>query len=170
MITSAAADGTPNLMPCGSTTIVSRHPLIIAPCVSYSAINERYAPRATLSLIRRTGSFVCGVPFIHETVLDAIRSAGNVSLASNPGKVRDAGLEVQAGERGPLMPALPVQFECDVVGEIRLGTHIMFLGEARRIRVRSDVTPQNPLRWCPWPTIEPCTPRAAGDAGLAAAS
>jgi flavin reductase (DIM6/NTAB) family NADH-FMN oxidoreductase RutF len=37
-----------------------------------------------------------------------------------------------------------------VVGEVRLGTHIMFLGEVERILVRRDVTPENPLLWCPW--------------------
>ena len=54
MITTWAADGIANLMPCGSTTVVSRNPFVIAPCVSYGAINERYAPRATLDIMRRT--------------------------------------------------------------------------------------------------------------------
>jgi len=41
MITTWAADDRPNLMPCGSTTVLSRHPLVITPCVGYAAINER---------------------------------------------------------------------------------------------------------------------------------
>jgi flavin reductase (DIM6/NTAB) family NADH-FMN oxidoreductase RutF len=41
------------------------------------------------------------------------------------------------------------------VGEVRLGTHIMFLGEVRRIRVRADVTPNNPMEWCPWADVVP---------------
>jgi flavin reductase (DIM6/NTAB) family NADH-FMN oxidoreductase RutF len=153
MITSQTEDGTPNLMPCGSTTIVSRQPLVVAPCVSYSAINERYAPRATLTLIRQSRTFVCGVPFIHDTVLDAIRYAGNVSLTRNPRKLADAGLDVEPTEYGPALPALPIQFDCRVVGEVRLGTHVMFLGEVHRIRVRADLTPQNPMEWCPWPIV-----------------
>src|SRR3990172_2894838 len=62
MITTWAEGGRPNLMPCGSTSVVSRHPLIIAPCVSYAAINERYAPRATVELIRRHGAVGWGAP------------------------------------------------------------------------------------------------------------
>jgi flavin reductase (DIM6/NTAB) family NADH-FMN oxidoreductase RutF len=48
---------------------------------------------------------------------------------------------------------LPVHFDCEVVGEVRLGTHVMFLGEVRRVLVRSDVTVANPLEWLPWANI-----------------
>jgi flavin reductase (DIM6/NTAB) family NADH-FMN oxidoreductase RutF len=153
MITTWAAERRPNLMPCGSTTVVSRHPLMIAPCVSYAAINERYAPRATLEIIRRTRKFGCGVPFIHDTVLDAMRYAGNVSFADDPDKVLHAGLQVEDCEWAPVLPGLPVHFDCKVVDEVRLGTHVMFLGEVRRIRIRRDVRPDNPVEWYPWAQI-----------------
>jgi flavin reductase (DIM6/NTAB) family NADH-FMN oxidoreductase RutF len=155
MITTWATDGTPNLMPCGSTTMVSRHPLMIAPCVSYAAINERYAPRATLDIIRQTGKFGCGVPFINDVVIDAMKYAGNTSLALDKQKVTHAGLEVQYAEWAPILPALPIHFDCRVVHEVPLGTHVMFLGEVRRIQIRADVTPRNPLEWCPWADIVP---------------
>ena len=45
MITTWDSSGAPNLMPCGSTTILVRHPLCIGVCVSYAEINIRYAPR-----------------------------------------------------------------------------------------------------------------------------
>jgi flavin reductase (DIM6/NTAB) family NADH-FMN oxidoreductase RutF len=153
MITTWAEKGRPNLMPCGSTAVLSRHPLIIAPCVSYAAINERYAPRATLAIIRRSGRFGCGVPFIHDAVVDAMRYAGNISFACDPEKVAHAGLEIEDSEWSPVLTALPVHFDCEVLGEIRLGTHIMFLGEVRRIRIRSDVTPNNPIEWYPWAQV-----------------
>ena len=153
MITTWTETGAPNVMPCGSTTIVSRHPLIVTPCVSYAAINERYAPRATLDAIRKSGRFGCGVPFIEETVLGAIKYCGNVSINANPHKVRDAGFDIEPSDWAPIPTALPVYFECEVVGEVRLGTHIMFLGEVRRIRVRADVTPNNPMEWCPWADV-----------------
>ncbi|RYD75665.1 MAG: hypothetical protein EOP84_17960, partial [Verrucomicrobiaceae bacterium] len=51
MITTWTASGQPNLMPCGSTTVLSRHPMIIAACISYAAINVRYAPRASLDQV-----------------------------------------------------------------------------------------------------------------------
>ncbi|MBC1235999.1 flavin reductase [Nostoc sp. 2RC] len=155
MITCWAEDGTPNLMPCGSTTIVSRHPLVITPCISYAKINERYAPRVSLDLIRKTGKFGCGVPFINDVVIDAIKYAGNISLAKDPQKVARAGLQVEAHDWAPVLPALPIHFDCQIIGEVTLGTHIMFLGEVRQIRVRADVTPENPIEWFPWANVLP---------------
>lgn len=150
MITCWAENGTPNLMPCGSTTIVSRHPLVITPCISYAKINERYAPRVSLDIIRKTGKFACGVPFINDVVINAIKYAGNTSLATDPQKVARAGLQVEPNDWSPVLPALPIHFDCQVIDEVTLGTHIMFLGEVRQIRVRADVTPENPIEWYPW--------------------
>ncbi len=124
LITSWYAPDVPNVMPCGSTTIVSRHPLVVAPCISYAAINARYAPRATLAAIRERGRFGCGVPFIDDTVLGAIRYCGNVSARVNANKVVDAGLAVERSDWAPIVPLLPVHFECEVIGEVRLGTHM----------------------------------------------
>lgn len=153
LITTWTESGAPNLMPCGSTTILSRHPLVIAPCVSYARINVRYAARASLADIRRTGRFGCGVPFIDERVVDGLRYAGNVSIVDDPDKVAHAGFAAEASAWAPLLPALPVHFDCEVTGQVRMGTHIMFLGEVRRIVVRRDVTPENPLEWCPWADV-----------------
>jgi flavin reductase (DIM6/NTAB) family NADH-FMN oxidoreductase RutF len=153
LITGWAPGRVPNLMPCGSTTIVSRQPLVISPCVSYAAINERYAPRVTLDIIRETRRFGCGVPFIDDVVLSGIKYAGNVSLARNPRKVADAGFEIDPADWAPVLTAVPVHFDCQVIGEVRLGTHIMFLGEVKRIRVRADVGPDNPIQWCPWAQV-----------------
>jgi flavin reductase (DIM6/NTAB) family NADH-FMN oxidoreductase RutF len=161
MITTWAEDGIPNLMPCGSTTIISRQPMIISPCVSYARINERYAPRQSLDVIRRTGKFGCGVPFLNDTVISAIKYAGNVSLATNRNKVVASGLEVEPRPWAPVLTGLPVHFDCEVVGEVRLGTHIMFLGEVRRIEIRADVSADNPLRWYPWADVVPVEAAAA---------
>lgn len=155
MITTWAADERPNLMPCGSTTVVSRDPLVITPCVGYAAINERYAPRLTLELIRKNRAFGCGVPFISDRVVAAIKYAGNVSFQVVGDKVARAGLAVERGGLAPVLPELPVHFDCEVLDEVRLGTHVMFLGAVRRIRVRPDVTPANPLEWCPWADVRP---------------
>lgn len=162
MITSWDGD-VPNLMPCGSTTIVSRHPLIITPCVSYAAINERYAPRHSLGTIRRTGRFGCGVPFANDAVVASIRYAGNMSLRHDINKIAHAGLDVEPDPWAPVVPSLPIHFDCQVVGEVRLGTHIMFLGEVKKVRVRSDVSPSNPMVWCPWADVVR-VPSAAGPA------
>jgi len=155
MITTWAADDRPNLMPCGSTTVLSRHPLVITPCVGYAAINERYAPRLTLELIRKNRAFGCGVPFISDQVIAAIKYAGNVSMQAAGDKVARAGLAVERGGPSPVLTDLPVHFDCEVLDEVRLGTHVMFLGAVKRIRVRPDVTAANPLEWCPWADVRP---------------
>ena len=155
MITTWTPDGRPNLMPCGSTTVVSRHPLVITPCVGYAAINERYAPRLTLDLIRKNRAFGCGVPYVSDRVVAAIKLAGNVSLQAAGDKVARTGLGVTRGPLAPVLDDLPVHFDCEVMDEVRLGTHVMFLGAVRRIRVRADVSPANPLEWCPWADVLP---------------
>ncbi|HET7343861.1 MAG TPA: flavin reductase, partial [Methylomirabilota bacterium] len=107
----------------------------------------------TLELIRKNRAFGCGVPFISERVVAAIKYAGNVSFQAAGDKVARAGLGVARGGPAPVLTDLPVHFDCEVMDEIRLGTHVMFLGAVRRIRVRDDVTPANPLEWCPWADV-----------------
>ena len=129
--------------------------MIIACCLSYARINARYAPRASIEFLRKGGAFGCGVPFIHDRVVAAIMQLGLVSHRNDPDKVARAGLAVAGGAAAPLLPALPIQFECKVVDELALGTHAMFLGEVQRIHVRADVQPNNPLTWCPWSFVGP---------------
>jgi flavin reductase (DIM6/NTAB) family NADH-FMN oxidoreductase RutF len=152
MITAWSGDR-PNLMPCGSTTVVSRDPLVVTPCIGYAAINERYARRSTLDLVRTTGAFACGVPYVDDRIVAAITYAGNVSLPLDVDKVARTGLTVVRGERAPILADLPVTFECELMDEVRLGTHAMCLGRVRRIVVRPDVTPAAPLEWCPWADV-----------------
>lgn len=154
LITSWTDDGTPNLMPCGSTTVVSRDPLTISPCVSNAKINERYATRKSLEIIRKSGRFGCSVPFIHDRIIDAMKYAGNNSLAHDIGKVQNSGLTIGDSEFGPIIKEAPIHYDCEVMDEVRLGTHIMFLGKVKRIYVRDDVSPENPLEWCPWAGLE----------------
>ena len=107
IITSRSRDGVENVMPCGSTTIVSRHPLVVAPCISYAAVNERYAPRASLDLILDSGWFGCGVPFIDDTVVDAIRYSGNMSLRDDAEKIVNCGLQMAPGIVFQFSPICP---------------------------------------------------------------
>jgi flavin reductase (DIM6/NTAB) family NADH-FMN oxidoreductase RutF len=153
MITSYSEKGVPNVMPCGSTFMVSRYPLTVGICVSYAAINERYAPRASLDFIQKNGAFGCGVPFINDTIRRAIGYAGNLSMKKDPQKLANSGLFFEDGEWGPVLTDIPIYFGCKVKEEIKLGTHILFLGEVQEIRVRRDVTPDNAMEWCPWVDI-----------------
>jgi flavin reductase (DIM6/NTAB) family NADH-FMN oxidoreductase RutF len=156
LITSWDEDGTPAFMPCGSTNVVSRHPFTIAPCLTYAEINERYARRHSLDIIRNSGRFAVAVPHISKSVIDAVKYAGNISLTQDRNKLRNSGLHIgpESGY-GPVIAQSPIHYDCEVVGEVRLGTHVMLLGEVRRILVRSDVTPENPMEWYPWAAVTP---------------
>lgn len=139
----------PNIMPCGSTMVVSRHPMTIAVSVAYAAINTRYNVRATLDIMRKTKTFGCGVPYIDDRIIDSILYSGNVSFAEDSKKVENSGLQWEYEKCGPVITAFPIHFDCRVVDEIQLGTHSMFLGEVCKIKVRKDVRLVNPIEWIP---------------------
>lgn len=153
IITARTTDGVPNLMPCGSTAVVSRSPLTIACCICYAAVNVRYSPRMTLQLIRESKRFGYAVAFSGDAIVSAINYCGNVSLALDRQKVAHSGLKVIGGETSPVLPALPIHYDCRLVEEVRLGTHSLLLGEVQSIRLRSDVTAANPLEWYPWADV-----------------
>jgi flavin reductase (DIM6/NTAB) family NADH-FMN oxidoreductase RutF len=153
MVTSLREDGTPNLMPCGSTAVVGRHPFIIGICVAYAQINERYKKRSSLDMIKQTGKFGCGVPYVDDKIVEGITYAGNRSLSEDKYKITNAGLVVDSSFDVPVLPDLPITFVCKVVGEVKLGTHLLMLGEVVRILVRDDVSPDNPLTWFPWADV-----------------
>jgi len=150
LITATTDDGRSGVFPCGSTAVVSRHPLTIAICVTYASINERYAPRATLELLRQAGRFGCGVPIYRGDVLEAIRFLGSVSFRDCPDKIDHAGLAAVRLGGTLAFEELPVHFDCRIVGEVALGTHAMILGQVEQVFVRRDVGADAPLEWCPW--------------------
>jgi flavin reductase (DIM6/NTAB) family NADH-FMN oxidoreductase RutF len=153
MITTLDSDGVPNLMPCGSTSIFVRHPLCIGICVSYAEINIRYAPRGSLGALNETGRFCCGVPFIHDAIIDAIKYSGNVSIKKDKKKIQNAGLKMELHGCFPVLQDLPIHFFCEVVKAVRLGTHFLYIGEVKSILVRDDVNTDNPLKWYPYPDV-----------------
>lgn len=143
-----------NVMPCGSTTVVSRDPLVVAPCISYAPINQRYAPRASLDRIEAAGRFGCGVPRRAPGIEAAIGYLGNVSVRGDPDKTANAGMTALPLGASPVLAELPVHFDCRLIGRVRMGTHVMLLGEVERIYARDDVGPDAPLEWIPWADVE----------------
>ncbi|MGH9349523.1 MAG: flavin reductase [Vicinamibacterales bacterium] len=152
IVTAWQDDGTPTAMPCGSSGVMSRLPLTLAACISNSAINERYAPRATLATVQARQRFGVGVPYTSPEIVRAISYMGNVSARVDPQKVRHAGLTALEGD-SPVMAELPIHFECRVAREVNLGTHVLVLGEVEQIHVRRDLAPEQPIEWLPWATI-----------------
>lgn len=155
MVTSTDRDGRLNVMPCGSTTIVSRDPLVVAPCISYAAINDRYAPRHSLDAILETGRFGCSVPFLSDAVVAGITYSGNTSLRDDPDKLAHSGFAAVDEDGSPRLLGFPVHFSCRLVDRVRLGTHWMLLGEAVSVTVDPAVSAANPLSWSPWATVSP---------------
>ena len=153
MVTTWTESGAPNLMPCGSTTIVSRHPMVVAVAICHYPINDRYAPRLSLQAMLARGRFGCGVAYDGPSVIEAVRYAGNISFARDPDKVANAGLTVCDLPGAPMLPALPIHFDCRITGQEALGTHTLVFGEVERILVRSDISPSNFLEWDPWPNV-----------------
>jgi flavin reductase (DIM6/NTAB) family NADH-FMN oxidoreductase RutF len=155
LITVTTPSGARNAFPCGSTTVLVRQPLTIGICVSYAQINIRYAPRASLEFIREAGHFGCGVPVYRPDVIDAITYLGNLSLRDEPEKVVKSGLTPVQFKQSFGFDELPIHFECRVVGEMKLGTHTLFLGRVEEVQVRTDLTPATPLEWCAWAGLMP---------------
>ena len=150
LITVEDGEGGVGGMACGSTTILSRHPLTVAICVSYASINERYARRASLDLLERADRFGCGVPYYDSDVLEAIRYRENISRPSHPGKVENCGLTPARVGGSIGLAELPVRYDCRIVESKRLGTHVLALGEVENMFVHRDVTPNKSLEWCQW--------------------
>ena len=155
IITVETPDGTRGAFPCGSTAMVARNPLTVGIAVCYANVNVRYAPRASLDLIRTAGRFGCGVPIYRQDVIEAIGYLGNISLRNDPDKVRHSGFSPVTLGNSFGFAELPVHFDCRVVEEIRLGTHSLFLGQVERVFVRRGVTSASPLEWCPWAGQQP---------------
>jgi flavin reductase (DIM6/NTAB) family NADH-FMN oxidoreductase RutF len=150
LITVEDGEGHVGGLACGSTTVLARHPLTVAICVSYARINERYARRASLDLLERAQRFGCGVPHYAADVLEAIRYLGNVSRPADPGKVENCGLTPARLGRTLGFAELPVHYDCRIVARRRLGTHVLILGEVENVFVRRELAPESPLEWCPW--------------------
>ena len=153
LVTTWGEGGVPNLMPCGSTSVLIRHPLCFAICVSYAKINVRYAPRASLKSLMEQKQFICGVPFADNLIIDAIKYAGNISVSQDKEKINNAGLEYLKDEYGPVLSALPINYRCKIVDIVRLGTHFLMLGEVQSVIVRDDVTKENCLKWYSYPDV-----------------
>ena len=79
---------------------------------------------------------------------------GTTSFVKDPDKIINSGLHISNRPLAPRLDDLPIHFECKLTGEIRMGTHIMLLGEVKSILVRNDLTIQNPISWCPWPDLK----------------
>ena len=158
VITVVAEDGRFNMMPCGSTMMVNRHPLTIAASIAYAEINVRYRRRETLEMIERAGVFGVCVFSDQEHFVEAVNLSGNLSIADGIDKFRDAGLTPLRGrETGTvLVKEAPVCYECRLAEARRLGTHKMLFGEVLAVTLDQRIARGDTrLLWHPLAKIVP---------------
>jgi flavin reductase (DIM6/NTAB) family NADH-FMN oxidoreductase RutF len=131
--TVGAAGGT-NLAPFSYFNAVSSDPPLVA-----ISINDRPDdPKDTLRNIRETGEFV--VNLVNEPLLDGmVRTAGEWPRETS--EFGPAGLTPAPSERvkPPYVAESPLQLECRLHREIRLGGSFLVVGEVVLARVRDDV-------------------------------
>lgn len=156
MISTRGIDGIDNVTPCGSTAVVGRFPLTFSVCMAYAEFNERYTKRGCITALEETGKFGCGVPFDSPEMVRVIRHLGNTSIQDFPDKVKRSGATLADENIAGVVPVirqLPVHFDFSIISQIKMGSHIMFLGRVERILVRRKVMPKNPIVWSPWAQI-----------------
>jgi flavin reductase (DIM6/NTAB) family NADH-FMN oxidoreductase RutF len=123
LLSCVAADGRPNLIAIGWTTVACHDP----PMVAVSVGHDRYSH----GLIASSGQFVMAVP--GEDIADAVLTAGTCSGARTD-KFSKTGLTPLPASvvRPPLVAEALVNLECVVRGSLVAGDHTLFVGEVVR--------------------------------------
>jgi len=126
--------GVTNLAPFSYFNAVSSEPPLVAIAISDRADD----PKDTLRNIRETREFVVNV--VSEPLLDAmVHTAGEWPKTTS--EFGPSGLTPAPSERvsAPYVAESPLQLECVLHSEIRLGNSFLVVGEVILARVRDDV-------------------------------
>ena len=130
LVTSADADGRPNVVTLGEGFNVSiASPVIVG--IAIRTVTYSYA------LIRDGGEFVVNLPTAD--MLEAVDGVGSIS-GRECDKFQRFGLTALPAERvrPPLIAQCPLNVECRVLSEQQVGDHQLFLGEALAEHVDED--------------------------------
>jgi len=130
LVTSADADGKPNVATAGEVFMMSLRPLIVA-------VGFRPATY-TNKLIHSTKEFVVNLP--RQEILEAVDYCGSVT-GRKVDKFEATGLTALPAKyvRPPLIKECPVNVECRVRDVIRLGSHDVFAGDVLTIHVDEEI-------------------------------
>ncbi|MHB0878205.1 MAG: flavin reductase family protein [Anaerolineae bacterium] len=131
LVTSVAADGTPNIITLGEVFNIS----IEDPVIVGLAIHPR---RYSNELIRLSGEFVVNFPTIE--IADLAMACGGCSGRSVD-KFALTGLTPLPASmvKAPLIAECPVNLECRLLSVTTIGDHDLFTGEVLVQRVDQDV-------------------------------
>jgi flavin reductase (DIM6/NTAB) family NADH-FMN oxidoreductase RutF len=95
--------------------------------------------RLTYANLKAKGAFTINVPSTSQA--EAVDYLGIVSGRDRPDKIAVAGMEVDKGEvvDAPIISSCPVNVECELIGELEIGSHTWFVGEVKHIRADEEL-------------------------------
>lgn len=119
-----------NLITVAWAGIVCSNP----PMISVSIRPERYSR----GLIESTGEFTVNVPTV--SMAEMVDYCGMVS-GRNVDKFKAANLTAKPGSKvsAPIVDECPLALECRVVHSLKLGSHIMYVGEIVAVQADSEL-------------------------------
>lgn len=123
-------DGKPNIMTASWVGICSSKP----PCVTISLRESRH----TYTNIMGTGSFTVNIPSVE--FADVAAYVGTVS-GRDRDKFADCGLTPVASKKvnAPYIKEFPIVLECMMIRTMPLGSHTMFIGEIKDVKVDPSI-------------------------------
>jgi len=122
LVTSAAEDGTPNIIVLGECFNISiSHPVVVGLAIMPS--------RYSYELIQKAGEF--GVNFPTADLVEVVDRCGSVSGREVGDKFAHVGLTPFPATKikAPLIEECPVNLECRLIDIIKAGDHDLFRGE-----------------------------------------
>lgn len=122
-----------NFMPCGSTTVVNRHPFQFAVAVSHLNNNLRYRKRYSLKNILKRKKITLGVPYSSSGILRMINYMGNVSKMNFNEKINNVKFEMSKCNYGPIFNELPITYGCELYKKIKLKTHTLLIFTVKKV-------------------------------------
>jgi len=137
LVSCGRMEGPRNIVTVAWTGVACSDP----PMITIALRPDRYS----CELIRRYGDFVVNVP--HREQLQAVDWCGTVS-GRDVDKFAAMGLTARAAARtaAPLIEECPVNLECEVRHQLRLGSHWLFVGEVLAVQV-DDGLGEDSSRW-----------------------
>ena len=122
-----------NFMPCGSTTVVNRHPFQFATAVSHLNNNIRYRKRYSLNKILKFKKITLGIPFSNEKILKMINYMGNISKFDYKNKIQNTVFKKTKTRFGPIFSELPITYGCILSKKIKFETHFLLIFTLKKV-------------------------------------
>ncbi|MCP4675668.1 MAG: flavin reductase family protein [Deltaproteobacteria bacterium] len=127
-------DGTANAMTAAWAAVCCYKPV----CVGVAVRDNRH----TFVNINRTKAFTLNVPNTSQTA--EVDYLGIVSGLKEPNKVAIAGIETAKGVvDAPILVSCPVNLECGLLEQVKIGTHTWFIGEVLEAHVDEGLVTEN---------------------------